>query len=217
VLHAREPVLRWEATPSGVRVQTTKDTYEAARLLLTAGAWNPALAGSLGPALKLTVTRQATAWFWPRRPEAFAEDRLPVWALSKDDGTIHYGFPMLADGNGGAGFKTAIHRLGEQTDPDHLDREPRAADEEPIRAFLRESLPEAQGPLLALRICMYTNTPDSHLLLDRHPEHENVFLASPCSGHGFKFASVVGEAVADLLTAGSTELPITFLRTTRFG
>ena len=68
---------------------------------------------------------------------------------------------------------------------------------------------------MSLRICMYTNSPDHHFILDRHPAHERVTLAAGFSGHGFKFATVIGEALADLATRGRSELPIEFLRLER--
>jgi sarcosine oxidase len=96
-------------------------------------------------------------------------------------------------------------------------REPRKEDEEIFRPVLRSILPDADGPLISMRICMYTNSPDSHFIVDRHPMHPAVTVACGFSGHGFKFASVIGEALADLATKGTSELPIEFLSLKRFG
>jgi sarcosine oxidase len=90
-------------------------------------------------------------------------------------------------------------------------------DEETFRAGLRQFLPDANGPLLALRTCLYTNSPDGHFIIDRHPQHARVLVAAGFSGHGFKFASVIGEALADLAATGRTALPIDFLKLQRFG
>ena len=115
----------------------------------------------------------------------------------------------------GVGLKVAIHARGSVVDPDTISRDPQPEDEAPIRAMVREYIPRGDGPTIAVRICMYSNTRDSHFVIDRHPQHERVICALACSGHGFKFASVVGEIVADLATSGRTELPIEFLSAKR--
>jgi sarcosine oxidase len=78
-------------------------------------------------------------------------------------------------------------------------------------------MPAADGPLLSMRICLYTNSPDGHFIVDRHPVHERVTIACGFSGHGFKFAPVIGQALADLAVDGGTALPIGFLGLKRFG
>lgn len=228
-LRAQEPMMRWCAEGDGVRVETTRDTYSAARLLLTTGAWTAQAAPALG--WPLTPTRQVTAWVWPRRPELFemqgtgldavqlsaATQALPCWAVEHDGGGLHYGFPMSRDGTTGLGLKLGLHRATGPVEPDAVDRTRREGDEATVRSFLSTTLPDADGPLVALRVCLYTNTPDGHFAIDRHPRHEQVVVASPCSGHGFKFAPVVGEALADLVERGATRHPVGFLGARRFG
>jgi sarcosine oxidase len=97
-----------------------------------------------------------------------------------------------------------------------MDRVPRPEDEESFRPLLREYLPTADGPTLSMGICLYCNTVDGHFVLDRHPAHENVLVAAGFTGHGFKFAPVVGQAMADLALDGTTSLPIEFLGLSRF-
>jgi sarcosine oxidase len=97
-----------------------------------------------------------------------------------------------------------------------VDRTERAADVERVRAFSRSSFPAADGPLLGSLVCLYTNTPDLGFVIDRHPTVPGVAFASACSGHGFKFAPVIGEALADLATRGTTALPIEPFRASRF-
>jgi sarcosine oxidase len=126
---------------------------------------------------------------------------------------MFYGFPMAADN---AGFKSALHRPGTPTDPDTINRDPQPGDEGTFRPLLAKYIPEANGPLLSLRICMYTNSPDGHFIIDRHPTRPRLTVACGFSGHGFKFASVIGEALADLAMKGKTELPIDFLGFSRF-
>lgn len=171
--------------------------------------------GDIG--VKLQVTRQALGWVWPRIPERFALGTLPVWAINNDDGSIHYGFPMLPGGAfGRPGFKIAHHFHGTPTSPEAINRTPQKDDEEDFRETLKRFIPDADGPLLSMAICMYTNSPDSHFIIDRHSKHERAIVACGFSGHGFKFASVVGEALADLALDGRTSQPINFLRLSRF-
>src|SRR5262249_43538240 len=108
----------------------------------------------------------------------------------------------------GAGLKAAIHHEGETTTPDDVRRDVGADDVSPVRALLERYLPRAAGTLRASATCLYTNTPDHHFLVDAHPAHAEVLIVSACSGHGFKFASAIGEVVADLLTDGGTEFDV---------
>lgn len=205
-----ERVLRWHAHADRVTVETDRGTHQAERLVLAAGAWMPRLAGEALP--PLAIERVPLFWFEPPDPAPFALGRFPIWIAEGREGAF-YGFPYLPD----QGLKVARHGSGvEIEDPDHLDRAPRAVDEERIREYLRRRLPDANGALRHTQVCMYTKTPDEHFVIDRHPSFDNVVLASPCSGHGFKFASVVGEVVADLALDGATRHPIGFLSLSRF-
>jgi len=105
-------------------------------------------------------------------------------------------------------MKAGIHHEGEATDPDHVRREPTAEDEAAMRRLVERYLPDAAGRLREARVCLYTNTPDHHFLIDVHPDHPQVIVASPCSGHGFKFASVIGEILADLATEGRSRFDL---------
>ena len=126
---------------------------------------------------------------------------------------IHYGFPPR-----GAGIKVAKHHhLDEAVDPDCYDRTVSAEDEALIRAALADHLPEANGPLVAAKTCLYTVTPDGDFIVDRLPGAASVVVASPCSGHGFKFAPAIGEILADLATGRSTRHDISRFRIGRFG
>lgn len=205
-LHGRETVVQWSADSHGVRVRTDRAEYRAAHLIFCSGPWSGKLLRDLG--VELTVTRQVLGWVWPREPKAFTLGRFPVWAIDCLDGTIHYGFPMMHDV---PGFKVAHHGPGRVTDPDRIARDPQAGDEETFRPVLRQMIPTADGPLLSMKICLYTNSPDGHFIIDRHPLYEQISLACGFSGHGFKFASVVGEILADLTLSGSTKLPAQFL------
>ena len=147
------------------------------------------------------MTRQVLAWFAPRDPALFSKDRFPVFLLENADG-MFYGFPD--DGTGSV--KVAKHHHADETvDPDRCDRAVSAADEAMIRSCLAAHLPAANGPLVAATTCLYTMTPDGDFIIDRMPGRDRVIVASPCSGHGFKFAPVIGEIIADLATTGATE------------
>ncbi len=209
-LHGREAVVGWRASESGVTVRTSKEEYHGDQLLFCGGAWTGKLLHDLG--VELVVTRQVMGWLWPVKPEAFALGRFPVWGIENADGSLSYGFPLLADS---PGVKVARHGRGAVTDPDGIDRGSSAADESEIREIVSRHLPDANGALLSLRVCMYTNSPDGHFIIDHHPHHRNVTIACGFSGHGFKFASVIGEALADLTTMGTSALPIDFLKLRR--
>jgi sarcosine oxidase len=211
-LHGRERVMEWKADERGVLVRTDRADYRADHLIFCGGPWASALIGDLG--VKLTVTRQVLAWVWPRQPGQFALGRLPVWAIDHLDGTLHYGFPMMEDV---PGFKVAHHGPGTATDADQVARDPQPGDEDTFRPVLREMIPAADGPLLSMKVCLYTNSPDGHFIIDRHPHHPRSTIACGFSGHGFKFASVVGEILADFAMEGSTKLPAQFLQLSRLG
>jgi sarcosine oxidase len=204
-IRGRQSVLDWGAEAGGIQVRTMEGTFEADRLVLAAGAWSGQVIRGLD--VPLVVTRQVLGWVWPRRPELFGLGRFPCWAIEAPDGGLYYGFPMFASN---PGFKVARHFRGEPTEPDSVDRTPRPSDESSFRPALRY-LPDADGPTLAMTVCMYTNSPDSHFIIDLHPDDPRVALACGFSGHGFKFAPVVGEALADLAMHGRSDLPIGFL------
>ena len=183
--------------------------YEAERLVIAAGAWAGQLVERLAPVA--SPERQVLAWFQPLRPERFALGSFPAFIIDTGAG-ICYGFPLHGD----AGFKMALHHhLGQTVDPDSLDRTVSAEDEQVLRSLVARYFPDAAGPTLLTKVCMYTNTPDRHFILDRHPDYPQVALAAGFSGHGFKFCSVVGEIMADLTERGQTAHDISMFRLAR--
>jgi sarcosine oxidase len=210
-LRFREPVQRWQATEQGgVTVTTARGTYEADRLLICAGSWASRLVPELD---ELAVPeRQVVGWLQPTRPELFTPERFPVFYVEVDDGG-YYGFPE----HDVPGFKFArYHHLGERVDPDTVDRAPNAADEALLRSFAERYFPDGAGPTVMLKVCLFTNSPDEHFIIDRHPDHPQVVVAAGFSGHGFKFCSVVGEVMADLAQHGQTRHQIDLFRLGRF-
>ncbi len=210
-LHGREPVLDWDAGDAGAVVRTATGEYRAGRLLFCGGPWTGKIVRDLG--VDLVVTRQVLGWVWPRVPARFALGTFPVWGIEAADGSLSYGFPMLADN---PGLKVARHGRGTAADPDQVSRQSTPADEAEARDILARHLPDGDGPVLSLRVCMYTNSPDGQFIIDRHPAEPRVTVACGFSGHGFKFASVVGEVLADLVLSGKTAHPVDFLGLGRF-
>jgi sarcosine oxidase len=204
-LRFEEPVLSWEATPSGVGVETPKGSYQAERLILAPGAWAPRLLENLS--LPLEVERQVMYWFEPvDDPKLFLPDRFPIFMWEPDDGNMFYGFPVQ---EGDRGVKAAFFRAGGvPCTPETIDREVHGEEIEFIRSYLVEYVPALAGRCLDARACMYTNTPDLNFVISLHPEHPQVAIAAGFSGHGYKFASVVGEILADLVIDGDTRHPI---------
>jgi len=191
------------AAGGGFEVETADGRVDgAAHLVITTGPW----IGEFVPDLRLplTVEREVPMWFRPTvEPSSVGADRLPVWVL-RDADTFFYGVPYDTE----LGLKVSIHHWGTFVDPDTVDREVGEAEVDRVRAFMRRRMPAANGKLVAAKVCLYTNTPDETFVIDRHPAAPGVAYASACSGHGFKFAPVIGEILADLVTTGSTTWPI---------
>ncbi|HET7684935.1 MAG TPA: N-methyl-L-tryptophan oxidase [Candidatus Limnocylindria bacterium] len=211
-LHFEERVTAWEAlADGGAGVTTTTAAYEAERLVICAGPWARQLVPRLG---ELAVPeRQVLGWFTPMRNQAaFSVERFPVFILDVESGSW-YGFPA----HDGHGVKLGwYHHFREPIDPDDSDRSANARDEQALRGFMERHLPDAAGPTEMLKACIFTNAPDEHFIVDRLPDAPQVTLVSACSGHGFKFCSVIGEICADLAIDGATRHDIGLFRLDRF-
>jgi sarcosine oxidase len=205
-----EAFVSWRSSGDGVEVTTTKGTYLTARLILTVGAWAGKHFAEL--AIPFTVQRNVLHWFTPlRHAEYFTPERFPIFIHEHGDGPAWYGFPDTGDG-----VKLALHHHGDITDPDALRGTVRDDEVELVRAIMRRCMPDADGPLLASEPCMYTNVPDDHFVIDHHPSHPSVIIASPCSGHGFKFASALGEVLADMATGDPIAFDTSLFSLARF-
>ena len=217
VIRTKEKVSSWARSNGNVTVKTNKATYTAKKLVITAGPW----AGKMIPGFtsKLTVTRQTVAWMKPKKWNNFTLGNFPCWDI-EHDGRSYYGFPILPVGKFGApvGLKLAMHYPGgEITDPDNVNRIPKEEDEQILVKALNRFIPDGYEETLVMKTCMYTNSPDENFVLDYLPNHDkDVVIATGFSGHGFKFASVVGEIMTDLAMKGTTALPIGFLNAKRF-
>jgi sarcosine oxidase len=192
-LHVEEPVADWSGDADGVSVSTARGTYRADRLILSVGSWLPSLQDR--SALPLEVERTVQHWFTAASDASqFQGDRFPVYLFEyAQPNQLFYGFPDT-----GAGVKVARHHQGRTTTAEGLEREVAETEVKGMRLLLSRYLPDANGPHLRSVACMYTNTPDRDFIIGAHPSCARVLVASACSGHGFKFASAIGEALADL-------------------
>ena len=210
-IRSGETVRAIEPRAGLVRIISERGVVEAGAAIVAAGAWMPALLPELAPLLR--ATREVVGWFEVADADLFSAGRCPVFIIESRHG-MHYGIPPT----GGSGIKVAKHHHRNQAvDPDAYDRTVSADDETLIRAAIADHLPAANGRLIAAKTCLYTMTPDGHFLIDRLADAPQVIVASPCSGHGFKFAPVVGEILAELATAGTTRHDISRFRLARFG
>ena len=209
-IHAREVVSGWEPDRGGVRVFTDRGEYSAERLVITAGAWTsglmPILEGLAVP------ERQVLAWLQPIDGSLYTPEVFPVFNAYFDEGR-YYGFPVF----GIPGFKVGrYHHLEEIIDLDSTIKTVNGEDEALLRSAVEKYFPKANGTIMTLKTCMFTNTPDEHFIVDSLPGNTQVVVAAGFSGHGFKFASVIGEILSDLAIKGETEHDIDLLKIDRF-
>ena len=204
------PVTAWRRSRDGLVLTTPSGMVECGAAILAAGPW--AASRLQGAGIPLAVERQVMFWFQPRRhPERFGPDQMPVFIWEWAPGRLFYGIP-----DHGEGIKVAKHHEGEAVTPEGVMRTVNEEEVAEIRAILRETMPDAEGALRDAVTCLYTNTPDQHFVLGFHPDEPRLIVASPCSGHGFKFASVIGEIVADLATVGTSRFDLAPFRPDRF-
>jgi sarcosine oxidase len=206
-----ERVIAWAVEGDGIEVKTDRGRYSAGSLVITPGPWAPQVLADLE--LPLAVERNVMYWFRPAEPAIFQPDRLPIYIYEYDRDRFIYGFPAVEEDGG---VKVARHHSGELCTPETVRREVGPDEVAGMRAILAGTLPRLDGELVRAVACMYTNTPDGHFIIDRHPRHPRAVLACGCSGHAFKFASVLGEILADLADDGRTGHPIALFRMDRF-
>lgn len=214
VLHMDERVVSWRADGQGVQIETDKRRIGAGRLVLSAGPWAAPELRALG--VQTRVVRKVLFWYEGEGMESYRLGQLPCFLVGQDDSeSTFYGFPALEPW----GLKVAEHNVvmhKEVRDPLAINRALEADDEEPVRRFVEHFFPQLRARRSRHAVCMYTMTPDEHFVVDIHPECAAVVLAAGFSGHGFKFASVMGEILAELALEGHTRQPIDFLRLQRF-
>ena len=210
VLRFNEPILKWETLRDGVQVHTPTNTYTGGHLVISSGAWLSSLVPDLH--LPLKVERQVVFWFKPRSDaETLLPTVGPIYICEHQPRRFFYGFPDLGDG-----VKIGVHHEGNSADPEGLDRTVKPSEITLAHGLLKRYLPCAAGSLSSSAVCMYTNTPDEHFILDFHPKFPQVLIISPCSGHGFKFAPVIGEIAARLLTGEPSPFDLSLFKIARF-
>tara|TARA_B100000809_G_scaffold242631_1_gene266897 strand:+ start:97 stop:1065 length:969 start_codon:yes stop_codon:yes gene_type:complete len=208
-LRFNEKVRAWKADSDSVEVRSDNETYRAQRLVICAGPWCGTLLAELG--LPLWVERQVQIWLKPvTRQELFAPERCPIFSWEHGVENVFYGFPDL-----GRGVKVAHHHGGPRIEPDGVNRALESEDIDSVRRLLARFLPDANGAILDHDVCMYTNTPDKNFLIDFHPQHSQVLIVGGCSGHGFKFASMVGELVWELFQEADNDSGLEMFRLNR--
>jgi len=203
-LAVNQQVLCWEPAGDGVRVRTPTAEYRAERLVLSAGSWIQQLAPDLG--LPTTIERQTLFWFEPRQAEIWRPERCPIHLWEYSHQRFFYGFPDL-----GEGVKLARHHQGKTVDPDTVVREAGLHEAAALRRLTRPFV-ASLGACVHKTVCLYTNMPDGHFLIDRHPAYPQVLIVSPCSGHGFKFSAAIGEIVCDLVRTGQAQFDLSLFR-----
>ncbi len=211
-LRFEEQMIAWEAAGDGVRVRTSRQVYSADQLVIAVGARLPAFVADLG--LPLAVERQVLFWFQPDVADLrYDPVSFPIFIHEGEQGMMCYGFPRLH-----SGVKASIfHRGAMVSDADAIERTVADQEVEPLRRALAAVVPGlASAPLRDAAVCMFTNTPDLNFVIGFHPAHPQVLISSACSGHGFKFASAIGEIQAELLTEDRSQLDVSWLGIDRF-
>lgn len=203
-------VQSWSSENGHLVVQTDQDRFAADRLIVTAGPWASELLGDLN--VPLSVLRKPQNWFATDDTRYMAKHGCPAFLFEMPD-EIFYGFPAT----GSHGVKVGTHLdVVQVSDPLNVDRNVDMQQRARVEQFLKGCLPGVKGPAIDHSVCLYTMSPDGHFLVDRHPQDERISFVAGLSGHGYKFAPVLGAALADLALRGKTSLPIGFLNCNRF-
>lgn len=203
-------VRSWRAMGSGFAVETSQGAVHAGLLAVCAGPWANRMLAELQ--LPLQVLRKPLFWFGCEGSQYDVANGCPTWLFETQAG-IYYGFPRIDSW----GVKAAEHTGGQPVaDPLTVERDVKCDEQRQMERFLTGHLPGVSHALARHQVCMYTMTPDHHFIIDRHPAHPGMAFVAGLSGHGFKFAGMLGEALADLLLDGRSRCPIEFLSAKRF-
>lgn len=208
------PVVKITPLTDGVEVTTSSGTFSAARLVMASGAWLRQMALPLGLKLPLQPIAPQENYFNALAPEQFTPEHFPVWIahVQAEYGHILYGLPNVD----GSGVKIGLHS-GPPIDPASPERMPDAQTSALMLDFAQKYIPQAAGALASSRVCLYTLTPDEHFIIDHHPEYPQVIIASCCSGHAFKFSTLLGSILSDLAFTGKSAHDIRPFALSRFG
>ncbi|MFL2597898.1 MAG: N-methyl-L-tryptophan oxidase [Flavobacteriaceae bacterium] len=214
-IHINEKTLQWSKKDGVIQVKTNKQTYYCKKLVLTAGAWN----SKFSNLQNLEVTRQVMFWAKPRNINMFNLNKFPCWTYADTTNKgIYYGFPNLSNSSFGEppGIKFAHHTKGTLTDSDAVNKNISKDEQRTIIETIRKFIPEGIDSISSIKTCLYTYSPDEDFILDFYNKNKDVVIGAGFSGHGFKFASVIGEIIAELVIKGKSIHPINFLKSNRF-
>jgi sarcosine oxidase len=211
VIHSRAAVQRIEPNATHVDIGVGSESFRVRHAVVCAGPWLPGLLAL--PGIELAIERQVMTWFKSSSPDLFAPRRFPAFVRELADGRIGFGIPDMGDGL----IKVGIHHgAGDIVNPDSVDRSAHPRDYEVTEAYAAATIDGLQPSMAKATVCLYTNSPDEHFVVGEMPGAPNVTIVSPCSGHGFKFAPVIGEIAADLALKGGTEYAIDMFSPSRF-
>jgi sarcosine oxidase len=210
-LHEDEPVLGIEALAEGVEVTTGRARYRAGRAIVCAGSWAGPLLRQVGLELPLSVRKEQIAFLAAREAAPFQPGAFPIFIDHGVYGHVAYGFPFF----GLPGLKVAFHVAGPLVDPAADTSAIDVGALDALRGYATRLLPGLTSDVLYATTCRYTMAPDGHFLVDAHPSHPQILVASPCSGHGFKFGILIGRILADLSQRGVTDHPIELFKLAR--
>lgn len=213
IIHSSEAVDSIQASDSQITVKTSRDTYTSERLVIAAGSWMRSLLLPLGLDLPLTPMRCQEIYFDTELPTEYLPDRFPTFIAHMEDafGRKPYGIASQHD----SGLKVAFHGGERASHPNEINYTPDADEVERALAFSRRYIPDVRG-LRSTRICLYTMTPDEDWIIDTHPAYPNIVIAGGCSGHAFKFSTLIGRILTELLLDGRTPHRIERFRLSRF-
>ncbi len=206
-----EVVMSIVSTNDTIEIVTDKDSYQTKKLIVSAGAWLNDLLPELH--LPVNIKRQVLFWFKNTSEELqqfISADKLPIYIWEYTHGRIFYGFPDL-----GNGIKIAPHHEGQPLHPDLLSKEVSEEEINQMKNIIDEYF-NVNTVFNYSDVCMYTNTPDEHFIIDHHPSNNNIIIASPCSGHGFKFSSAIGKILSDMATGKALDFDISPFSIKRF-
>lgn len=213
-IRANTPVLKINVHPQDVEVVTEQGMFTAARIIIAAGSWMKELCATVGIHLPLRPWRCQLNYFQPIKPELYAPGVFPAFIAHLHSGYTFAPYGMSSLNN--MGVKLGLHGGSDVSHTIGVDYTPDINMSERARTFVKQNMPYADGKLLQSKICLYTMTPDEHFIIDIHPEYPHVVLASPCSGHGFKFSTLIGSILSDLAISGQTSHDISLFKATRF-
>ncbi|SFJ77312.1 N-methyl-L-tryptophan oxidase [Thermoflavimicrobium dichotomicum] len=196
----------------GATIHTTEGAFTADQVMISTGAWTKKLLKKIHIDVPLQPVRKTVAWF-ECDEQLYDAHVFPAFSYNLSDEN-YYGFPSFA----GSGLKIGRHDQGKQVDPDTVSREfgLYSEDEGDVRKFLETFMPQAAGKCKAGKVCLYTLTPDRHFIIDQLPDFPHIKIVTGFSGHGFKFASVIGEIVSELVTKGKSSYDISMFSLDRF-